>query len=94
MLEISRTSTDNGRVTYALNGEVTVDQVERLEALVQAATGCGRTITFDVQHVWRIDREAAFLIADNAFRPNNKIRIVGMPAGLLEWLRSVSNERP
>jgi hypothetical protein len=33
---------------YALNGEITFDQIARLEALVSAARKRGRTLTFDL----------------------------------------------
>ena len=89
MLEIDRVATTDDRTTYALSGEVTIDQLERIEALIQDAAEVNRGVTLDLQHVWRIERDAAFLIAHYACRPNNQVRIVGVPGGLLEWLRAV-----
>jgi ABC-type transporter Mla MlaB component len=89
MLEIDRVATTDDRTTYALSGEVTVDQLERIESLIQDAAEVNRGVTLDLQHVWRIERDAAFLIAHHACRPNNQVRIVGVPGGLLEWLRAV-----
>lgn len=89
MLEIDRVATTDDRATYALSGEVTVDQLERIGTLIQDAVGGNRGVTLDLQHVWRIERDAAFLIAHHACRPNNQVRIVGVPEDLLEWLRAV-----
>ena len=94
MLDISRIATDDKRVTYALAGELTVDQMERFASLISAAAERGRSVAFDLQRVWRVDREAAVLIAHHACRPNNQVRILGLPMGLLEWLRTVSSEHP
>jgi ABC-type transporter Mla MlaB component len=90
MLEIDRVATTDDRATYALSGEVTVDQLERIEALIQDAVGGNGGVTLDLQHVWRIERDAAVLIAHHACRPNNEVRIVGVPRGLLEWLNAVA----
>ena len=89
MLDIAPAATTNGIATYELSGEITIDQLERIEALVQEAEANNRAVTLDLRHVWRIERDAAFLIAHHACRPNNKVRIVGVPCGLLEWLRAV-----
>ena len=94
MLDISRIASDDKRVTYALRGEITVDQMERFDSLISAARQRGRSVAFDLQRVWRVDRAAAVLIARHACRPNNQVRVVGLPMGLLEWLRAVSNEHP
>jgi ABC-type transporter Mla MlaB component len=94
MLEIDRVETTEDRATYALSGEVTVDQLERIEALIQDAVERNRGVTLDLQHVWRVERDAAFLLAYHACQPNNRVRIVGVPGGLLEWLRTVVDEAP
>jgi ABC-type transporter Mla MlaB component len=94
MLDITPIATGDERVTYALSGEITADQMERLQSLIITATERDRDITFDLQRVWRVDRRAAALIARHACRPNNRVQIVGLPTGLLEWLRSVSDAQP
>ena len=94
MLDIARVAMDDERVTYALSGEITADQMERLQSLILAATERDHAITFDLQRVWRVDRRAAVLIARHACRPNTLVRIVGLPTGLLEWLRTVSDAQP
>ena len=94
MLEIARVATPDELATYALSGEITVDQRERIDALVQDAVERNRGVTLDLQHVWRIERDAASLIAHYACRPNNQVRVVGVPGGLLEWLRAVVDEVP
>ena len=94
MLEIARVGTTDGTATYALSGEITVDQLERIEALIQDAVEQNRGVTLDLQHVWRIERDAAFLVAHHACRPNDRVRMVGVPEGLLEWLRAVVDEVP
>ncbi|HUL03433.1 MAG TPA: STAS domain-containing protein [Gemmatimonadales bacterium] len=94
MLDIARIATENEQVTYALSGEITADQMERLQSMILAATERGHAVTFDLQRVWRVDRRAAVLIARHACRPNTLVRIVGLPTGLLEWLRTVSDSQP
>jgi hypothetical protein len=44
--------------------------------------------------VWRVDREAAVLIARHARRPDNGVRVTGLSTGLVEWLGTVVQERP
>jgi len=94
MLDIATVATDDERATYALSGEITADQMERLQSLMLAAMKLGRAVTFDLQRVWRVDRQAAVLIAGYICRPTNNVRIVGLPAGLLEWLRTVTDAQP
>ena len=94
MLEITRTSTAADRVAYALSGEITFDQIARLEALVNAARRRGKVVTLDLEHVWRVDRNAAVLIARHARRPDDRVRVGGLSTGLIEWLRAVAHEYP
>jgi ABC-type transporter Mla MlaB component len=94
MLEIARLVHTDETATYALSGEITFDQLKRIEALIDDAAEQNESITLDLQHVWRIERNAAYLIARYACRPNNQVRIVGTPGGLLEWLRAVADEAP
>ena len=94
MLNIARVTTDSDGVTYALSGEITADQMKRLKALIRTATKRRRPITFDLQRVWRVDREAAALIGRHACRPNDTVRVVGLPRGLFEWLRTVRDAQP
>jgi hypothetical protein len=51
-------------------------------------------VTLDLEHVWRVDSDAAFLIARHARRPDDGVRVRGLSTGLLEWLRAVIHERP
>lgn len=94
VLEIIRTSTAADRVAYALSGEITFDQIARLEALVTVARRRGRVVTLDLEHVWRVDRDAAVLIARHARRPDDGVRVGGVSTGLVEWLRAVVDEHP
>ena len=94
MLEITRVATADDLATYSLNGEITVDQLERIDDVIHDAAEHNRRVALDLQHVWRIERDAAFLIAHHACRPNNLVRIVGVPGGLLEWLRVVAGQVP
>lgn len=96
MLEIVRTSTatDDDGVAYALSGAITWDQVARLEALVRGARSSGKVVTFDLEHVWRVDRAAAVLIARHARRPDAGVRVRGLSAGLHEWLEAAVHEHP
>jgi ABC-type transporter Mla MlaB component len=94
VLEIIRTSTATDRVGYRLNGEITFDQIARLEALVRAARKRGKTVTIDLEHVWRVDRDAALFITGHAHRPDHGVRVEGLSTGLLEWLKAVVHEHP
>ncbi len=94
VLEIIRTSTANDSVAYVLSGEITIDQIARLEAVVNAARSRGKVVTLDLGHVWRVDRDAAVLIARHARRPDEGVRVKGLSTGLIEWLRAVVREHP
>ena len=94
VLEITRTTTPDDQVAYALSGEITFDQLARLEALVDAAHRRGKIVTIDLEHVWRVDRDAAVLIARHASRPDDGVRVKGLSTGLLEWLKAVVHEHP
>jgi ABC-type transporter Mla MlaB component len=93
VLEIIRTTTAHDGVAYVLNGEITFDQIPRLEAVVEAARRRGEVVTIDLEHVWRVDRDAAVLIARHVRRPDNGVRISGLSTGLLDWLSAVVHER-
>ena len=94
VLEIIRTSTAHDLVAFALSGEITLDQIPRLQALVDAARSRGEVVTIDLEHVWRVDRDAAFLIARHVRKPDNGVRVSGLSTGLVEWLSAVADERP
>jgi ABC-type transporter Mla MlaB component len=94
VLKIIRTTTPDDRAAYVLSGEITGDQVARLEALVDAARRRRRIVTIDLEHVWRVDRDAAVLIARHASRPDDGVRVKGLSTGLLEWLKAVVQEHP
>ena len=94
MLEITRLLSTDETAIHALSGEITVDQLERIETLIHDASERNESITFDLRHVWRIERNAAFLIARQACGPNHQVHFVGVPGGLREWLRAVAEEVP
>jgi ABC-type transporter Mla MlaB component len=94
MLEIARQVSTDETATYALSGEITVEQLERIEALIHDAAERNESIALDLRHVWRVERNAAFLIARHACRPNHQVRVVGVPGGLLEWLTGVADKTP
>jgi ABC-type transporter Mla MlaB component len=94
VLEIIRTATAHDRVAYSLSGEITFDQLARLEALVSEERESGMVVTLDLAHVWRVDREAAAVIARHARNPDDGVRVRGLSTGLLEWLGTVVQERP
>lgn len=88
MLEITRVAMTDDLVKYALSGEITVDQAERIKALIHSAAGQNRRVELDLRQVWRFERDVAFLIAPVTGRPSSEVRVVAAPAGLLEWLRA------
>jgi ABC-type transporter Mla MlaB component len=92
VLEIVRSSNGEARVAYVLSGEITIDQIARLVALVDAARKRGKKVTLDLEHVWRVDRDAAALVARHASRSDDGVQVTGLSSGLREWLRSVVQE--
>jgi len=94
MLEIARQVSTGETATYALRGEITVEQLERIETLIRDAAARNESIALDLRHVWRVERNAAFLVAHHACRPNHRVRLVGVPGGLLEWLAGVVDKTP
>ena len=91
MLQITAQRGSANGVVYRLAGEVTADQLARLEALVRAALEAGHELTLDVSGVWRVDRSAAGPIARFCSSHGRNVRLEGVDQGLLTWLRSVSN---
>lgn len=89
MLRIIHKGTTAARSVYALAGEITGDQLPRLEALVQACAAAGRDLTLDLSWVWRADGEVVVFLTSGAGRA---ISLVGLPEGLAEWLRDESGE--
>jgi ABC-type transporter Mla MlaB component len=77
-------------VVYRLAGEITADQIARLEALVRAALDSGHELTLDVSGVWRVDRSTAGPIARFCSSRGRYVRMEGVDQGLVAWLRSVS----
>ena len=94
MLQITEQRATPTQVTYDLAGEVTVDQLHRLEGLVQSVLESGRELTFDLSGVWRVDRPSVRRIADFWSRSDSRVHLEGMDEGLLAWLGSQSNEHP
>ncbi len=92
MLQITEQRRSANGVVYRLAGEITADQVPRLEALVRAALDSGHELTLDVSGVWRVDRPATGLVARFCSSPESGVRLEGADQGLLAWLRKVSSE--
>jgi ABC-type transporter Mla MlaB component len=90
MLQITEQRGSTHEVVYRLAGEITVDQIPRLEALVRTAHDSGHEVTLDVSGVWRVDRPTSGLIARLASSPGPRVRLEGVHHGLLAWLRGVS----
>lgn len=91
MLQISEQRGSANAVVYQLAGEITEDQLPRLEALVRAAVDSGHELTLDVSRVWRVDRPTAVLLARSHSSSRLGVRLVGADQGLLAWLRSVAD---
>ncbi len=89
MLRITHKGTTAAGSVYALAGEITAEQLPRLEALVQACAAAGRGLTLDLSWVWRADGEMVAFLTTGTGRA---ISLVGLPEGLAEWLRDESGE--
>src|SRR5688572_14861141 len=87
MLLITEQPGSANRVVYRLAGEITADQIPRLEALVREALGSGHELTLDVSGVWRVDRPMTGLVARICSSPGLGLRLVGADQGLLAWLQ-------
>ena len=89
MLQITEQQGSASGVVYRLAGEITADQIPRLEALVRAALDSGHELTLDVSGVWRVDRQTTGLVARFCSNPGLGVRLEGVDQGLLAWLRKV-----
>lgn len=87
MLKIVQKSASATHAIYALAGEITADQLPRLEALVKASRAAGKALTLDMSWVWRADEGA---VAFFSSEPGREVSLVGLPEGLAEWLRGES----
>ncbi len=93
MLQITKQQATPTRVTYRLAGEITLDQISRLEGLATSVLQSGRALTLDISDVWRVDRMSTELIASLWTFPGSRVRLEGADEGLLAWLRTVSSEQ-
>lgn len=84
MLKIAHESTSAGRARYALAGEITADQIPRLVELVRRCRKTGKTLTLNLERVWRVDRDAAAFFDSG---PGHNVTLVGLPEGLIDWLQ-------
>jgi hypothetical protein len=93
MLQITAQRGSANKVVYRLAGEITADQIQRLEALVRAALDSGHELTLDVSGVWRVDRPTAGLVARLCSSPPPGVRLEGVDQGLAAWLRKFASWR-
>ena len=91
MLQITEQRSAANGVVYRLAGEITADQIPRLEALVRSALDSGHEVTLDVSGVWRVDRSTAGVIARFGSNPESGVRLAGVDQALFAWLRKVSS---
>jgi hypothetical protein len=85
VLKIVRKSANAMNAVYALAGEVTADQLPRLETLVCGCLDAHRRLTLDMKWVWRLDPDSAAFFRTG---PGRDVNLVSLPEGLAEWLRS------
>jgi hypothetical protein len=90
MLQITKGQGSANRIVYRLAGEITADQIRRLEGMVRAALDSGHELTLDVSGVWRVDRRATGLVTGFCSSPPPGVRLEGADQGLLAWLQKVS----
>jgi hypothetical protein len=90
MLQITEERGRANRWIYRLAGEITADQIRRLEGLVRAALDSGHELTLDVSGVWHVDRLATGLVARFCSNPPPGVRLEGADQDLLAWLHKVS----
>lgn len=89
MLKIMHKATTATHAIYALAGEITADQLPRLESLFRSCTEAGKALSLDMRWVWRADGEVVAFFSSG---PGTGISLVDLPEGLAEWLRSESGE--
>ncbi len=90
MLRITLLSVSPTHARYALAGEITEDQLPRLERIVRSAFAYGREVTLDLSQVWRVDRSTARLFAIRTARARPRVQLAGVEKGLLKWLQQES----
>jgi ABC-type transporter Mla MlaB component len=92
MLQITEQQVSPTQVVCGLAGEITLDQIPRLEGLVRSVLASGKDLTLDVSGVWRVDRPVTRLIAQFCSCPGSRVHLEGVDQGLLAWLRDVAGE--
>jgi ABC-type transporter Mla MlaB component len=89
VLKIMHKTTTATHAIYALAGEITADQLPRLESLVRTCREAGKALSLEMQWVWRADGEVVAFFTSG---PGCGVSLVGLPEGLAEWLRNESGE--
>lgn len=84
MLKIAYKSSSAGRAVYVLTGEISAEQIPRLEDLVRTCLESGRQLTLNLEWVWHVDRDAVSFFGSG---PGRDVTLVGLPEGLIEWLQ-------
>jgi ABC-type transporter Mla MlaB component len=85
VLKIADMSTSAEHALYALAGEITAEQIPRLEELARRCLKAGKKLALDLTWVWRVDREAAAFFRSG---PGRDVALVGVPEGLIEWIEN------
>jgi len=89
VLKIMHRSTTATHAIYALAGEITADQLPRLETLVRSCSEAGKALSLDCRWVWGADGEVVAFFTSG---PGCRASLIGLPEGLAEWLRHESGE--
>lgn len=86
MLKIETSSPTPSELTVTLSGRVEREYLPELERLVHDAQAAHRRISFDLQHVSLVDRDAVEFFAAG---PARFAPLRGCPSYLRAWLDSV-----
>jgi len=89
MLRIDPKLQTSSQVVYSVTGSLTADHLPEVEALVGEAVRLGQEITFDLEGVWLVAREAVSFFSAGA---GQRVHLLHAPAYLRQWLKCEGRE--
>lgn len=86
MLKIETSSRNAAELTVVLSGRIGREYLPELERVVREGLAAHRRISFDLQHVSLVDRDAVDFLATGVARG---VQLRACPSYLRAWLASV-----
>lgn len=91
MLKIEKLQESPREVTYALTGALTAEGLPLLRELLDASARARRSVTLDLEHLVRADRDCVELLVRG---PGRRARLVHCPNYLKDWCRAEEGRPP